>query len=421
MPRPPALPTCLLAAVAALAAMASPAAAAPVRTDALRARPAAPQASAGGRGAPRAVAAQAPAGDPRAVEQWSHLGDGPMGLASAWRQTTGGDVTVAIVDSGIDLSHPDLAPNLWTNPGEIPGNGIDDDGNGYVDDVHGYDFVDGDGTPQDENGHGTHVAGIVAARGDNGIGVAGTAWRARLMAVRVLDRNANGTTDTVAEGIRYAVANGARIINLSLAGPASTPDLEAAIADAAAHDVLVVAAAGNSGRDLSRFPQFPASYAMADVLGVAATREDGALSSVSDFGAGADLSAPGEDILSTALGGGYEWRTGTSMAAPAVSGVLALLAAARPDLDGAALRAALLTSARRIGLPVEAGALDAGAALQQVIRPADWRPAPSAAPAAPARTTPARGARAARATRRRATRRARAARQAQRRRIAARG
>ena len=136
------------------------------------------------KGSVKAHAAQAPATDPRTTEQWALQGDAPMGVDSAWRQTTGADVTVAIIDSGVDLGHPDLAPNLWTNPGEIPGNGVDDDSNGYVDDVHGFDFVEGDGTPQDANGHGTHVAGIVGARGGNGVGGAGVAWQARLMTIR---------------------------------------------------------------------------------------------------------------------------------------------------------------------------------------------------------------------------------------------
>jgi subtilisin family serine protease len=335
----------------------------------------------GGAPATTARAAQADAADPRGAEQWSLQGDAPMGVATAWRQTTGGDVTVAVVDSGIDLGHPDLVPNLWTNPGEIAGNGVDDDGNGYVDDVHGYDFVDGDGTPQDANGHGTHVAGIVAARGGNGIGVAGVAWRARLMAVRVLDSGARGTTTTVAEGIRYAVDNGARIVNLSLAGPSPAGDLEDAIAHARELGVVLVVAAGNDGRDLAGSPTYPAAYTEDNVLGVAATAQDGGLAAISDFGAGADLAAPGEDILSTALGGGYEWRTGTSMAAPQVTGALVLLAAARPDLDAAGLRAALLAGTRRGLLDVETGALDAGAALRSVIDAATWRPAPAAATA----------------------------------------
>jgi subtilisin family serine protease len=328
-------------------------------------------------GSIKARTAQTAATDPRSAEQWALQGDAPMGIDSAWRQTTGADVTVAIIDSGIDLGHPDLAPNLWTNPGEIPGNGVDDDSNGYIDDVHGYDFIDGDGTPQDANGHGTHVAGIVGARGGNGIGGAGVAWRARLMAVRVLDGQARGTTAGVADGIHYAVDNGARIINLSLAGPTSTPDLENAVRYAQARGVLIVAAAGNDGLDLTNSPTYPAAYGEDNVLGVAATTRDGGLSSVSDYGPGADVAAPGEQILSTALGGGYEWRTGTSMAAPAVAGALVLLAAARPDLDGNGLRNALLAGVRHSGLPVSAGALDIGAALHGVIAPSAWKDAPA--------------------------------------------
>jgi subtilisin family serine protease len=326
-------------------------------------------------GAPRARAAQAGSEDPRIGDQWALQGDAPMGTESAWRQTTGADVTVAVIDSGVDLGHPDLSPNLWTNPGEVPGNGVDDDGNGYVDDVHGYDFVGGDGDPQDENGHGTHVAGIIGARGGNGIGGAGVAWRVKLMAVRVLDADARGTTTSVADGIRYAVANGARIVNLSLAGPSSTPELEDAVRLAQDHGVLIVVAAGNEGADLAAAPTYPAAYGEGNVLGVAATAQDGGLSSVSDYGPGADLAAPGEQILSTAIGGGYEWRTGTSMAAPEVAGALVLLAAARPDLDAAGLRDALLGTARHTGLPVQAGALDAGAALHAVIAPGAWRDA----------------------------------------------
>jgi subtilisin family serine protease len=335
-----------------------------------------PVAAAKHRGSFRARAAQASATDPRVAEQWALQGDAPMGIDTAWRQTIGADTTVAIIDSGIDLGHPDLAPNLWTNPGEIAANGVDDDGNGYVDDVHGYDFVDNDGTPQDANGHGTHVAGIVGARGGNGIGGAGVAWRARLMAIRVLDGQARGTTAAVAAGIRYAVDNGARIVNLSLAGPTSTSDLEDAVRYARARGVLIVVAVGNDGADLTSSPTYPAAYGEDNVLGIAATTSDGGLSSVSDYGPGADVAAPGEQILSTALGGGYEWRTGTSMAAPEVAGALVLLAAARPDLDGNRLRDALLAGVRHTGLPVSAGALDVGAALHGVIAPGAWKSAP---------------------------------------------
>ncbi len=370
-----ALVTSTTLAALALAPITGASAAAVRAPDGLTARP---TAAAKHHGPVKARAAQASATDPRVAEQWALQGDAPMGIDTAWRQTTGADTTVAIIDSGIDLGHPDLAPNLWTNQGEIPGNGVDDDGNGYVDDVHGYDFVDNDGTPQDTNGHGTHVAGIVGARGGNGIGGAGVAWQARLMAIRVLDGQARGTTSAVAAGIRYAVDNGARIVNLSLAGPTSTPDLEDAVRYAQARGVLIVAAAGNDGADLASSPTYPAAYGEDNVLGIAATTRDGGLSSVSDYGPGADVAAPGEQILSTALGGGYEWRTGTSMAAPEVAGALVLLAAARPDLDGSHLRDALLAGVRHTGLPVSAGALDVGAALRGVIAPGAWKAAPDA-------------------------------------------
>lgn len=377
---PTVVTTSLLAALA-LAPVAGASQSTVLAPDGLKAKPdAARVVSPSAKRGVKARAAQAAATDPRAAEQWPLDGDTPMGLASAWRQTTGSDLTVAIVDSGIDLGHPDLAPNLWTNPGEVPGNGVDDDGNGYVDDVHGFDFVEHDGTPQDGNGHGTHVSGIVGARGGNGIGVAGVSWRVKLMAVRVLDGAARGTTTDVALGIRYAVDNGARIVNLSLAGPSSTPDLEDAVRYAQARGVLIVVAAGNEGADLAAAPTYPAAYGEDNVLGVAATRRDGALSSVSDYGPGADLAAPGEEILSTALGGGYEWRTGTSMAAPEVTGALALIAAARPDLDAAGLTNALLGGTRKIGLPVGTGALDVGAALKNVIPSGSWIDADTSAP-----------------------------------------
>ena len=191
-----------------------------------------------------------------------------------------------------------------------------------------------------------------------------------------LDDQARGTTAAVAAGIRYAVDNGARIVNLSLAGPTSTPDLEEAVRYARAHGVLIVVAVGNDGADLANAPTYPAAYGEDNVLGIAATTRDGGLSSVSDYGPGADVAAPGEQILSTALGGGYEWRTGTSMAAPEVAGALVLLAAARPDLDGNGLRGALLAGVRPTGLPVSSGALDVGAALHNVIAPGAWKSAP---------------------------------------------
>jgi subtilisin family serine protease len=306
--------------------------------------------------------------DPAFGAQWELASDGAMGARSAWGIGNGGDVTVAVIDTGAQLDHPDLAANLWTNSREIPGNGIDDDANGYVDDVHGYDFVAKDGDPSDENGHGTNVAGIIGARGNNGIGVAGVAWHARLMIVRVLDANGTGTVYDVARGIRYAVANGAKIVNLSMAGPDDDPALESAIAEARTAGVLIVASAGNTGADLDTKAAFPASSPSDNVIAVASTDEAGALAPGSSYGARTvDVTAPGENIDSTAVGSRYETRSGTSQAAAHVSGVLALMAAAQPSADAATLRTNLLAGARVKGLPVAGGSLDAAGALRHLL------------------------------------------------------
>jgi thermitase len=306
--------------------------------------------------------------DPQLANQWALQGDGPMGAATAWTRITGGDVTVAVVDTGVDLAHRDLAPNLWSNPGELPGNGIDDDGDGLVDDVHGADFVNRDGDPADDNGHGTHVAGIFAARGNNGVGVAGLAWRARIMAVKVLGPDASGDMATVAEGVRYAVAHGARVVNLSLTGPSPGPDLAAAVAEAAAANVLVVAAAGNTHADDDAIATYPAALDAPNLVAVTSSDQRGALAQSASFGRDSiDLAAPGEEILSTRNHGGYELRSGSSMAAAQVSGAAVLLASARPDLGWEGMRAALLGSARPTSLPVAAGRLDVAGALRRVL------------------------------------------------------
>jgi len=306
--------------------------------------------------------------DPAFATQWQLATDAAMGARSAWRLARAGDVTVAVVDTGAGLDHPDLAPNLWTNPGEIAGNGADDDGNGFVDDVHGYDFADGDGDPADANGHGTHVAGVIGARGNNRQGVAGVAWRARLMVLRALGADGRGTSEDVAAAIRYAAANGARVINLSMTAPREDPALAAALAQAEAAGAVVVAAAGNAGRDLDRVPAFPAASTSAPVVAVAATGADGRLAAGSSYGRRTvDLTAPGEDVNAPALRGGLELRSGTSQAAAHVSGVLALMAAARPEATAAQLRGALLAGARRTALPVAAGALDAAGALRALM------------------------------------------------------
>ncbi|MDX6642820.1 MAG: hypothetical protein QOD76_782 [Solirubrobacteraceae bacterium] len=306
--------------------------------------------------------------DPLIGRQWELASRASMRAPQAWDRVVGGPVTVAVIDSGIDLTHPDLAANLWTNQREVAGNGIDDDGNGYVDDVHGYDFVAGDGDPTDELGHGTEVAGVIAARGGNGLGIAGVAWRARIMALRVLDSQDRASSAGMAAAIRYAVANGARIVNVSLNGDTRSAAVEEAIIAAQAAGILVVASAGNDARDLDTNPSYPASYGEDNVIAVGSSGRKGAISRFSNRSARAlDLLAPGENILSTDREGEYSVSSGTSMAAPHVTGALALLASARPGLSGARLRAALLAGAQPASIRAGGRRLDVAAALRAVM------------------------------------------------------
>ncbi len=350
--------------------------------------------------------------------QWAFQNTGQSGglagadvnAVAAWDITTGSPATtVAVVDSGVQLSHPDLLGSSWTNPGESgagrEANGVDDDGNTLVDDVRGWDWVGLDGDPTDLNGHGTHVAGTVGARSNNARGVAGTSWGARLLALRVLAQNGTGTVANVVKAYNYAAAKGIRIVNASLG--ASSSSLAERDAIAAASGVLFVVAAGNGGADgvgddNDRTPLYPCSYPLANVVCVASTGRRDQLSAFSNYGAASvDLAAPGEDILSTWLDGRYAYSDGTSMATPHVAGTAALLLAARPALTVAELRAALLggvdplsslagrvASGGRLDMrrPLEVaapGSLGAGAPTTAPTAPA---PVPTPRPAAPPRT-----------------------------------
>jgi thermitase len=240
----------------------------------------------------------------QSIDGIAGLPDSDIDAPEAWDLATGGGTLVAIVDEGIAYDHPDLAPNMWRNPGEIAGNGADDDGNGYVDDVHGIDTVDRDSDPRDFGGHGTHVAGTVAAAGDNGIGVAGVSWQAELMAVRALGPN-GGTDAEVAEAFDYAGDMGARVVNASLGGPGASETLQQPITDHP--NTLFVVAAGNGGEDGigddndGADPEFPCAYDDPNLICVAATTESDELASFSNFGATTvDLGAPGTSVLSTA-------------------------------------------------------------------------------------------------------------------------
>jgi subtilisin family serine protease len=310
------------------------------------------------------------AAEPLQDEQWAFSRDSVLDMPGAWSLTLGAGAVVAIVDSGTKLDHPDLAPNIWANFREVPGNGVDDDGNGYVDDVYGIDLSSKNPGQNlsDGHGHGTHVAGIVAAAA-NRRGVVGVAPRAKLMTVRVLDNTGAGTTGAVAEGIRYAAANGARVINASIQGDFPDPNMEAAIAAAGAANALVVVSAGNSARDIDAKPSYPAAIAAPNLISVAATAPDEGtdLDSYSNYGRLAvGLAAPGGNILATTNDGGYGIKSGTSMAAPMVAGIAALMVSLNPGLSASELRARLLQHAGRASLPVAAGYVDARASVRSV-------------------------------------------------------
>jgi subtilisin family serine protease len=323
--------------------------------------------------------------------------DADIDALEAWDVATGDPaVTVAIVDSGVARTHPDLASNIWSNPGETGAGrraGVDDDRNGYVDDTAGWDWVDSDADPADAHGHGTHVAGTVAARGDNGTGVTGVAWRSGLMALRVLDANGSGSVAAAIEAYAYAGAKGARVLNASLGGAAFSRAEYDAIR--AIPGVLFVAAAGNDGRDNDSAPQFPCNYELPNVVCVAATGARDALAGFSNYGARTvDLAAPGATILST-WPSGYAYSSGTSMATPHVAGAAALLFAQRPGATPEAVKQALLAGVDPVpslaGRTVTGGRLNVYAALVgRPPPPAAPPPAPAAPPAAaaPDRTPP---------------------------------
>jgi subtilisin family serine protease len=290
--------------------------------------------------------------DPRYPEQYglNNVGQtggvagSDIGAERAWDRFTGDpEFLIGDIDTGAEYDHPDLAANIWTNPGEIPGNGVDDDHNGYVDDVHGYDFLNHDGDPRDDNGHGTHTAGIIAAVGDNGAGVSGVVWHAKIVVLKFLGANGSGPTSAAVEALQYATRLGVRVTNNSWGGGAFSKTLEDAIGAAAASGALFIAAAGNSRADTDRTPQYPGALPDDCVVTVAATDNADQLASFSNFGAtSVDLAAPGVDVLSTYPGADYKTLSGTSMATPFVTGAVAFLMGRFPGMDALQVKARLL-------------------------------------------------------------------------------
>ena len=247
-----------------------------------------------------------------------------LGAPEVWSAGyTGSGITVAVIDTGVDYTHSDLAGNIWINSGEIAGNGIDDDGNGFIDDVRGWNFSANNNNVMDDNSHGTHVAGTIAG-GNNGTGITGVAYNAKIMAVKVLNGSGSGTLSGVANGIRYAANNGAKVINLSLGGGGSAELLDA-VSYATSRGAVVVMAAGN---EAAARPSYPGSYAQYYGLTVGAVDSSGTLASFSNRAGSTTLdyvTAAGVNVYSSVPGNGYASYSGTSMATPHIAGAMALL------------------------------------------------------------------------------------------------
>lgn len=296
--------------------------------------------------------------------------DADIDAPEAWSIATGSrDVLVGIIDTGIDYTHPDLAANIWTNPGEIPGNGIDDENNGFIDDVHGWDFCNDDNDPIDNHFHGTHCAGTIGAVGNNGIGIAGVTWNVSLVPLRFLTMGGYGNSSDAVEAVAYANQIGVTLTSNSWSGGGFSQLLKDVIDAAGAQGRLFIAAAGNNGVNTDTWTDYPAGLSCAAIITVAATDRSDQLASLSNYGANSvDLAAPGVEILSTFPYSRYVPLSGTSMAAPHVSGAAALLKSAYPQLTGGDIKALLLSSVdplpALVGKTLTGGRLNVAQALQ---------------------------------------------------------
>ena len=269
-------------------------------------------------------------------------------------ETGSANVVVAVVDTGIDYHHQDLLENIWQNPGEIgldlvgndkSTNGIDDDGNGYIDDIHGWNFYNNTSKPLDDNRHGTHVAGIIGAAGNNGTGISGVCWKTSLLPIKFLSSGGIGVTSDAVAAINYCTQLGVDVSNNSWGGGGYSQALEDAIYSAGEANCMVVAAAGNEGQDINEFPVYPASYDLSNVLSVTASSQKGVLPQFANYGLkNVDLAAPGVRILSTFPHDKYGYLDGTSMAAPQVAGALAILKSRYPHLSIHRLKDRLLAA-----------------------------------------------------------------------------
>lgn len=269
--------------------------------------------------------------DPGFPKLWGML----PSISKAWNLAQGAkEVVVAIVDTGIDYNHPDLKANIWSKPNAPQ--------------VHGYNAITGSTDPKDDNGHGTHCAGTIGAVGDNGVGVVGVNWTVSLMGVKFLSAEGSGTLADAIKAIDWARQNGANVLSNSWGGGGYSKELEAAITRARDAGIVFVAAAGNDTANNDEGGFYPAGYKVSNVIAVAAMNKEGKLASFSNYGPQTvQIAAPGQDIYSTAPGGGYQFMSGTSMAAPHVSGAAALLLSLEPKLTGDQVKARLMISAEK--------------------------------------------------------------------------
>jgi subtilisin family serine protease len=309
--------------------------------------------------------------DPLYAQQYSEAASGPgaVGAPVAWTAHTS-CAKVAVLDTGAQYDHPDLKGNIWHNPHEVAGNDVDDDHNGYVDDYYGVNLVKGRDSGVDDDGHGTHVSGIIAGRGDNATGISGLCWTGSVMPVKFMNSRGKGSSSDAATGIDYAVRMGAKIVNGSFGASSKSTALADEVNYAQKQGVLLVFAAGNDGTSNDTAPEYPAALANTNIISVAAVTTTGALASFSNYGAkSVDLGAPGDSILSTYLGSKYKLLSGTSMASPIVAAAAAMLRSRDAHLSYGQIRSALLSStqpdAALAGKVANPGVLDIGAALSR--------------------------------------------------------
>ena len=319
--------------------------------------------------------------DPQFNDQWALANAGQRGgkqgadisATLAWAKTTGSEkVVVAVLDSGVDYTHEDLAGNMWKRPASMAP--YHDDELGTIDDENGFSTVENIGDPMDENGHGTHCAGIIGAEGENNLGIAGVNWKVRIMPLKFMNAGGFGTTKDAIEAINYVIDRkkagvNVRIISASWGSTQYSRALEDVIRKAYENDIAFVAAAGNSSVNNDRTPHYPSSYNVPNVISVAALDRHDQLATFSNWGPkSVAVAAPGVDILSTWLGNAYEEKSGTSMATPVVAGVAALVLAEHPHMSVDELKKKLLASTDPIvalkGKTVSGGRINAAKALE---------------------------------------------------------